>query len=158
MWRHCHLLATRAQTAKATQICNLCKNFSPEQLYARWERWLKDFLCCYKIILPSYYICDQACPNTGKEILHLYSAFTNVFFFSLLLERGREILMWQRSINWLLPICAWTRGQTRNLGMCPDQELRWQPFSYGTTLQPSHTGQDTNVSFSLFKNNPVRHH
>ena len=33
-----------------------------------------------KIILTSY-ACDQASPHIRKEILHLYSAFTKVFFF-----------------------------------------------------------------------------
>ena len=41
--------------------------------------------------------------------------------------------MWERSINWLPPVCARTRDQTCNLGKCP--ELNPQPFDYGMTFQ-----------------------
>ena len=57
---------------------------------------------------------------------------------SLLLERekGRQRNINVRNIDQLSPICALT-GETDNLGMCHDQELNPQPFSYRKTLQPA---------------------
>ena len=44
-------------------------------------------------------------------------------------KRGRESSMWERNINQLPLICTLSRDQTCNLGMCPDQETNWQPFT-----------------------------
>ena len=38
---------------------------------------------------------------------------------------------------WLGIVCTWTKHQTCNLGICLDQELNPQPFSYQTKLQPT---------------------
>ena len=43
--------------------------------------------------------------------------------------REREILMWERNINWLPPIHALTGDRTHILGMCPDRESNLQPFT-----------------------------
>ena len=43
-------------------------------------------------------------------------------------EKGREISMSERNINWLPPVCTPTGDQTHNLGMCPDWGLNLQPF------------------------------
>ena len=45
--------------------------------------------------------------------------------------------MQDRNIKWLCPVWAQTRDQTRNLGMCPDQESNPQHFDYGATLRPT---------------------
>ena len=42
-----------------------------------------------------------------------------------------------RSIDWLLPRCAWTGDWVHMLGRCPDEELKSWPFGYGMMLQPT---------------------
>ena len=79
------------------------------------------------------------------------SNFTYIFIFKdfiyLFLEReeerriqGREILMWQRNVDWLPFPCAPTGDWIHNPGMWPDQQLK--PFALPKTPnQLSHTGQ-----------------
>ena len=46
------------------------------------------------------------------------------------------------SINQLPLVCPLSRDQTRNVGMCPNQESNWRPFPCGTTpSQLIHTSQ-----------------
>ena len=70
-------------------------------------------------------------------------------FFKLLLEReGREskgnINVWEKhrlAASWTcLDLWSYTPGpgvRPANIGMCPDQEMNPQPFSYGMMLLPN---------------------
>ena len=67
-----------------------------------------------------------------------------VHCFSRERKGEKEKSMWQRTIDLLTPRYTWTKDRnagtrvwTCNLSMCPDWELNLQPFSYGTTLQPT---------------------
>ena len=64
-------------------------------------------------------------------------------------KREKETLMWERNSDGLPSTCAPTGDWIHNLGMCPDQESNWRPFSYGTTLQPTEPHQPRqNISMS----------
>ena len=56
-------------------------------------------------------------------------------------KRGRKSPMWERNINHLPLAQAPTRDQTRNPGMCPDQEFNKWPFALWDNKQLSHTSQ-----------------
>ena len=51
------------------------------------------------------------------------------------IEKKRETLMWEKNIDWLPPICALTRHQTCNLGICPDQNQTCNILVYRTMIQ-----------------------
>ena len=84
--------------------------------------------------------------------------FIDFFFFRQWKVGGRkrerkgqtETLMCKTNTNQLPPICTPARGQTLNLGMCPDQELNPQPFGVRVMLQP--TEPPVHVDLYFLKN------
>ena len=59
-------------------------------------------------------------------------------------QRGRETLMWERNIDWLLPTPTahtLTEYQTQNPGMCLDWELNWWTFTLQGDTQPTEPHQ-----------------
>ena len=43
-------------------------------------------------------------------------------------RRERETLMWEKNVDWLLPMCAPAEDQIRSLGVCPDWGSNTRPF------------------------------
>ena len=81
------------------------------------------------------------------------TAFTYSNFY-LFLERGegrekkRERNINVRNINWLPSIHAPAGNLTHNPGICPAQELNWQPFAFQNDAQPTEphqSGQDITI-------------
>ena len=73
-------------------------------------------------------------------IKNILKIFTQGRFLIAFRKRGRERekhRWWEKSINWLPPVCALAGDWTCNQGMCPDWESNPQPFGYGTMLQPA---------------------
>ena len=56
----------------------------------------------------------------------------NIFFIAYREGEGRK-----RNSNCLPVVRIQTGDQSCNLGMCPDQEPNWGPFSYGMMLEPT---------------------
>ena len=82
------------------------------------------------------------CPSQSVSLSSLLTLlccfFKNYLYFSpkdihlLILqeweeERGEETSMWERNIDWLLPVCALTKDWTHDPGMWADQESNLQP-------------------------------
>ena len=70
-------------------------------------------------------------------------------FFTVFREKGGEREKHQLKREASHCSVAWTRDQTRNLGMCPGWESNLQPVSQGTMLQPTDTV--TRLQHSPFK-------
>ena len=72
-------------------------------------------------------------PSQGWSLEFIYIFNLHPRTCLLILKRGEQ---------WLALVCAPTRDQIRNLGMCPDQELNLRPFSLQEDAEPSYTGQE----------------
>ena len=97
------------------------------------------FLCLTHLVL--FIVCFKYSLISNLQSILLSADFLLFFFYPrlriclLILESGggserereREPLMWERNIDWLLPICSW------NLGMCPDRELNPKLFGVRDT-------------------------
>ena len=66
-----------------------------------------------------------------------------IYYFLLILQKGggrrEKETESEGNINWLPLILAPTWDQTHNPGMCPNWELKQQPFTLQDDAQPSHT-------------------
>ena len=85
--------------------------------------------------------------NIGGIIFSFNLHLRTFFLFIAFREEGkeREILMWEKTIDWLPPICTWARNQTHNLCMCPDQGSNLQHSN-----QLSHNGQGEGIFLRKF--------
>ena len=87
----------------------------------------------------------QVLLNLGNTLNLFSSPSPKDIIFSLLLEREKgEKPPCEREApigHLLWALCPWTRGQTCNLGTCPDCESNPKTFGYRTTLQPTEPHQ-----------------
>ena len=79
------------------------------------------------ILYPIIHFCLLCQILIEHKGLFMGSLFCSLIYMSVFMPE-RESLMWERNINWLLPICNRTGDQTCSLGMCPDREWSPQPF------------------------------
>ena len=70
-------------------------------------------------------------------------------------EKEREILMWDRNIDWLLPIHTPTGNWTCNLSMCPDWELNSHPFGVRDDTPTTEPHQPGLFGFKIFYSNVI---
>lgn len=78
-----------------------------------------------------YYFCES------KWVWPLYFIYL-LLICLLILNIERETSMWERSFDWLPPICTVTGDWTHHVGVCPGRESKPQPFFFlvcGMTLQ-----------------------
>lgn len=70
-----------------------------------------------------YYFCES------KWVWPLYFIYL-LLICLLILNIERETSMWERSFDWLPPICTVTGDWTHHVGVCPGRESKPQPFFF----------------------------